>query len=92
MFRSFKIRTRRDFEGYIVDATGAAMLVGGVGMFVEVGIKQACRPPLIISLPSIALQHINKADGLLPAFCRRARTILRLGMSEDGTQSCQELT
>ena len=41
MFRSFKSRTRRVFEGYIVDATGAAMLVGSVGMFVEIGIKQA---------------------------------------------------
>ena len=32
MFRSLKIRTRRVFEGYIVDATGVAMLVGAVGI------------------------------------------------------------
>ena len=45
--------------------------------------KQGCRP-LTISLPSIALQRINKVDGLLTAFCRRARTIF--GKSEDRTR------
>lgn len=50
-------RTRSGLEADVVD---------DVGMIVE-GWNQACsRPPLTFSLLSIALQRIDKADGVLP--------------------------
>ena len=81
------LHTRR-LETYCSGARCGAILVDDISIayLLRAETKQCCGPPLTFSLPSIALQRVNKADGVLPTFCRQMRTISRSGMSGYGTR------